>query len=169
MTTGAKVRTVGDIMTREVLTIPPSATIDEAAVQMNERRVGSIMVVEGERPVGILTERDLLRFAAAGATASESPVGDWMTREPNTTTPDEEVTDAFRNLVGQPYRHLPVVADGKLVGVISVHDLIKIAQMLPVEAPAIEVPRGLAGVVVVETTNGDVRGQIGRASCRERV
>jgi citrate synthase len=161
MTTGAKVRTVGDIMTQEVLTIPPSATIAEAAVQMNERRVGSIMVVEGERPVGILTERDLLRFAAAGATASDSQVGDWMTRDPNTTTPDEEVTDAFRNLVGQAYRHLPVVADGKLVGVISVRDLIKIAQILPVEAPAIEVPRGLAGVVVAETTIGDVRGQEG--------
>jgi citrate synthase len=161
MSSGAKVRTVGDIMTREVLTIPPSATIAEAAVQMNERRVGSIMVVEGERPVGILTERDLLRFAAAGADASASQVGDWMTRDPNTTTPDEEVTDAFRNLVGQPYRHLPVVADGKLVGVISVRDLIKIAQILPVEAPAIEVPRGLAGVVVAETTIGDVRGQEG--------
>ena len=159
--TGAKTRTVEDIMTREVLTVAPSATVAEAATRMNERRVGAIVAVEDGRPVGILTERDLLRFAAAGAGAASASVQEWMTTSPNTTEPGEDVTDAFKNLIGQSYRHMPVVRNGELVGIISIRDLMKIAQILPVEAPAVEVPRGLAGLVVAETEIGDVRGQEG--------
>ncbi len=160
-TASAKTRTVAEIMTREVLTIAPDGTVAEAARRMNERRVGSIIVADGGRPVGIFTERDLLRFAAAGGDATAAPVREWMTADLQTTTPDEEVTAAFTNLSGQPYRHMPVVEGGELVGIISIRDLVKLAQIQPVEKPAIEVPRGLKGVVVAETEIGDVRGQEG--------
>src|SRR5437773_1145431 len=89
MTAGANPRTVADIMSREVLTVGRSATIAEAAVRMNQRRVGSIVVVENSHLVGILTERDLLRFAASGADASVATVAEWMTANPNTVGPDE--------------------------------------------------------------------------------
>src|SRR6476661_711562 len=84
-----------------------------------------------------------------------------MTPEPTTTTPDEDLTAAFTTLAGRPYRHLPVVEGGELVGIISIRDLTRLARIQPVDKPDIEVPRGLKGVVVAETTIGDVRGQEG--------
>ncbi len=161
MSTATKTRTVGDIMTRHVLTAPPSATVAEAATRMNERRVGAIVVEEDGRPVGILTERDLLRLAASGADAGSARVVEWMTADLNTTTPSEEITAAFQKLAGQSYRHLPVVEDGRLAGIISIRDLVKLARIQPVDAPALEVPRGLAWVVVAETEIGDVRVEEG--------
>jgi citrate synthase len=161
MTASVKTRTVADIMTRQVLMTAPDTPVAEAARLMNERRVGAILVCEGKRPVGIFTERDLLRFAAAGSDPTTAPVRDWMTADPNMTTPDEEITAAFTNLAGQSYRHMPVVEGGELVGIISIRDLVKLAQIQPVEKPPLEVPRGLKGVVVAETEIGDVRGEEG--------
>jgi citrate synthase len=161
MTASAKTRTVAEIMTRQVLTTAPDTTVTEAARLMNERRVGAILVCDGKRPIGILTERDLLRLAASGGATASALVRDWMTPDPNTTTPDEDLTAAFTNLAGQPYRHLPVVEGGELVGIISIRDLTRLARIQPVDKPDIEVPRGLKGVVVAETAIGDVRGQEG--------
>ncbi len=162
MADGPKVRTVAEVMTRDVLTASASELLAKASGRMIERKVGSVIVIDEDRPVGILTERDLVRATAAGADLSSALVGEWMTAAADTVTPDDEVKNAFDSLSKHGYRHFPVVDDGRLVGVVSMRDMLELAQVLRIEDPgAIEARRGLEGVVVAETEVGDVRGQEG--------
>lgn len=155
-------RTVADIMSSPVVTAEPSEALAKAAGRMHEHGVGSVVVVDGGRPVGILTERDLVRLAASGTDAAASPVSEWMTPDPHTVGSDVEVVDAWNTLSEQGYRHIPVVDDGELVGVVSMRDLVRIAQIRSMDHPSLVVaPKGLEGVVVAETAVGDVRGQEG--------
>ena len=153
-----KVRTVADVMSTPVVTSTPSETIADAAKRMADRKVGSVVVVDGRRPIGILTERDLIRFASAGADPSGTKVSEWMTEDPDCVAPDIEVAEAWASLGEHDYRHMPVVQDGALVGIVSMRDLMRIAQIRPVEGAFTDVPRGLKGVIVTETEVGDVRG-----------
>ncbi len=153
-----KTRTVADIMSRPVVTVSPDDKMAEAAATMREQRVGSVVAVDGSRPVGILTERDLVRFTAAGADAVTAVVSEWMTASPDSVEPDADVTAAFASLAEHGYRHIPVVSGEELVGIVSMRDLMRIAQIQPAESLAHEIPRGLEGVVVAETDIGDVRG-----------
>jgi citrate synthase len=143
------------------MTAAATDTIGSAAELMQSKRVGSVVVVDGERPIGILTERDLVRFAASGTSPSETRVSEWMTADPDTVEPSETASEAFKSLAERGYRHIPVVSDGKLEGIVSLRDLMKLAAITPVEMQADEVPRGLEGVVVAETEIGDVRGMEG--------
>lgn len=152
-------RTVADIMSAPVVTVGPAEPVAEAASRMRERRVGSVVVVDSdERAIGILTERDMIRIAAAGSETSSAKVSEWMTPDPDTTAPDVDARTAFASLAEHGYRHIPVVDDGRLVGIVSMRDLMRIAMIQPAEAQAHEVPKGLEGVVVAETAVGDVRG-----------
>jgi citrate synthase len=148
-------------MSSPAVTATPSETIAEATGRMQDRKVGSVVVVDGKRPIGILTERDLVRFAASGADASATKVSEWMTDDPDCVAPDVEVTEAWKSLAEHGYRHIPVVRDAELVGIVSMRDLVRIAQIRPVDQALTDVPKGLAGVVVAETSVGDVRGQEG--------
>ena len=156
-----RVRTVEQIMSHPVITATSSETVAEAAARMSRQGVGSTVVVDDGRPTGILTERDLIRLAAAGADPTSSKVSEWMTETPDTIDPHEDVTEAFRTLTEHGYRHLPVVIDGRLTGIVSIRDLMKIAQIQAVETFAVEVPKGLEGVAVADTEIGDVRGKEG--------
>jgi citrate synthase len=158
MAEAAKTRTVGDIMSHPVVTAEPSETIAGVGGRMREHRVGSVIVVDGRRPVGILTERDMVRFAASGADASTAKVSEWMTEHPDTVSPDEEVAAAYLSLAEHGYRHIPVVANGEVAGIVSMRDIMKVAQIRPVDTHLTDAPKGLEGVVVAETTIGDVRG-----------
>jgi citrate synthase len=164
MADGAVVRTVGEIMSSPVVTADPSETVAEASTRMNERGTGSVVVVDStHRAVGILTERDLVRFAAAGDDPRATKVSEWMTEDPATVGPEVPVAEAFTWLADHGYRHIPVV-DGEdaLVGIVSMRDLVKIASIEPVTYPGhMEAPKGLAGVIVAETEVGDVRGEEG--------
>jgi citrate synthase len=154
-------RTVADVMSNEVVTVGPSDTVATACGRMLERGVGSAVVTDGKRPIGILTERDLVRVSAEGADPTAT-VSDWMTPNPDTVPSDQEVNVAFVSLQKHGYRHFPVVDDGRLVGIVSLRDMLKLAPILRVEDPAQpESRRGLEGVVVAETDVGDVRGQEG--------
>jgi citrate synthase len=162
MAEGVAVRTVSEVMSTEPVTAVPSETIAEAAGRMSDRRVGSVVVVDGDRPIGILTERDLVRFGASGANSDGTKVSEWMTEDPNCVGPDVSVQDAFNSLAEHGYRHIPVVDDGKLVGVVSLRDIVRHAQIQPVVHPSlVEAPAGLKGVIVAETSVGDVRGTEG--------
>src|SRR5436305_15029517 len=79
MADGAKQRTVSDLMTPDVLTANPSETIADVSSRMGERKVGSIVVVDDTRPVGILTERDMIKIAASGTDTSIPKVSDGRT------------------------------------------------------------------------------------------
>jgi len=162
MADGAKVRTVADVMTRHVLTASPGDALSTASQRMIERKVSSIIVTADDAPAGILTERDLVRAAAAGTDLADARVADWMTPKPDTVGSGDDVKSAFDSLTKHGYRHFPVVDDGRLVGVVSMRDMLKLAQVLQIEHPGmIEARRGLEGVVVAETEVGDVRGQEG--------
>jgi len=159
--------TVAEIMSTPVVTTGPDATIATAAEQMRHRKVGSVVIVDDGRPIGILTERDLVRIAAAGADASSDPVGEWMTPDPDWVARGASVSDAFMSLAEHGYRHIPVVDDKQLVGIVSMRDLMRIAQIQPAENLAHEIPKGLEGVVVAETVIGDVRGLEGFSHYRQ--
>jgi citrate synthase len=154
-----KVPPVAEVMSSPPVTATPSETIAVASARMEEHTVGSVVVLDGDRPIGILTERDLIRFSASGAAAADTKVAEWMTAEPDVVGPDVTVQQAFATLSEKGYRHFPVVDDDRLVGVVSLRDLVKLASIQPVVHPStIEAPPGLEGVVVADTTVGDVRG-----------
>ena len=146
-------------MSRPVVTARPADTVAEAAGRMRDQRVGSVVAVDSaDRAIGILTERDLVRLGAAGTDASVAKVSEWMTPEPDTVAPTTLAVDAFASLAAHGYRHIPVVDDGRVVGIVSMRDLMRIALIQPAAAMAQDVPKGLEGVAVAETTVGDVRG-----------
>jgi citrate synthase len=162
VTDGRAPSTVGALMSSPAITASPDETVARAASRMREHQVGAVVITEGDRPVGILTERDLIRLAAEGVAASDAKVNDWMTEDPDTVGPDEPVSRAFHTLSERGYRHFPVVEDGRLVGVVSIRDLLRMAQIEPVTSPgSLEAPKGLAGVIVAESEVGDVRGDEG--------
>jgi CBS domain-containing protein len=113
-------KTVADLMVRNVLTVEPSDTIGEAAEKMDAANVGAVVVVEDMvRIVGIVTERDLLRAVAARARAAEARVRQWMTPDPVTIDPDTPIEEAARVMFDKNFRHLPVVQDGRPLGIVS--------------------------------------------------
>ncbi|HEX2849635.1 MAG TPA: citrate/2-methylcitrate synthase, partial [Acidimicrobiales bacterium] len=154
-------RTVADVMTTPALTATEDEALAVAAKRMNASGVGSVVVVEGNRPVGILTERDLLRAAADTADPLRATVREWMTPDPDCVTPDTVLDDAWRQLGEHGYRHIPVVAGGEFKGIVSMRDLVAVAALRPAGEPALVAPPGLKGVIVAETALGDVRGTEG--------
>jgi citrate synthase len=158
---GAKIRTIADVMSRPPVTATEGELVAEAAARMTERAVGSVVVVDGNRPVGILTERDMIRVASSSADLSTAKVGEWMTPQPDTIGPDVEVTEAWRSFSERGYRHIPVVNGTALVGIVTMRDLMRVSQLSPLPGQAIDVPQGLKGVIVTETEVGDVRGYEG--------
>ena len=115
---------VGDIITGKVFSVPPTATVAEAAETMVKGRVGSAVVVDGPWLLGIFTERDALRVAAAGADPNATSVKDWMTKDPMTTGPDTDSADAAAIMATEGFRHLPVVEGDSVVGVVSLRDVL---------------------------------------------
>lgn len=109
----------------EVKTIEPSHTVLEAARRMNEQRIGALVVLDKDRtPIGILTERDLLtRVIAAEVSPAETAVGDVMTTRLITCTPDTPLDDLRTIMRRERIRHVPVVKDGELCGMVSIGDL----------------------------------------------
>src|SRR5215204_3009734 len=124
MADGAIIRTVGELMSSPPITALPSELISDASRRMKEHGVGSVVVIDSEsRPIGILTERDLVRFVASGGDSNATKVSEWMTESPGTVGPDEPVVAAFADLSAHGYRHFPVVDDGRHVGVVSLRDM----------------------------------------------
>jgi CBS domain-containing protein len=117
---------VGDHMTRGVLTISSDASLGDAAAKMAERGVGAVVIVEGEAIAAILTERDVMKAVGAGKDGSAS-VADWMTRHPDTIEPDDTTDHAASLMIHGGFRHLPVVEEGKVVGIVSIRDLMRVA------------------------------------------
>ena len=113
-------------MTRDLLTIEPDAPLSEAARHMASRGVGAVVVLDGDRLSGILTERDVLK-AVAGGYEPEASVRDWMTRHPETVESTESTDHAAALMIHGGFRHLPVVDEGRTVGILSIRDLMRVA------------------------------------------
>ena len=118
--------TVAHHMTRDLLTIEPDAALAEAARRMASRGVGAVVVLAGDRLAGILTERDILKAVARGL-REDARVSDWMTRHPETVESSESTDHAAALMIHGGFRHLPVVDEGTVVGILSIRDLMRVA------------------------------------------
>ena len=118
-------RPVRSLIERDtVVRCTPDETVRSAVKTMAEHVCGSILVMDGDRLVGIFTERDLLmRMAAAGRDLDRTAISEVMTREPDTIGADEPVAEAIRRMDEFSYRYLPVIEDSKVLGVISTRHL----------------------------------------------
>src|SRR5438309_6325087 len=116
--------TVAEVMNRDVLAVDPTASIGEAAEKMMDAGVGAVVVMEDMvRLVGIVTERDLLRAVAQRARAAEARVRQWMTADPLTIDPETSIEEAANIMFDNNFRHLPVVKDGRPLGIVSLRVL----------------------------------------------
>jgi sulfide:quinone oxidoreductase len=120
-------RTVKDVMTGGPLVVSPVQTLDAVAQAMRERDVGSALVVEDDRLVGIVTARDLVRAVAFDAPARVSSVRHWMTAAPVTVSPDTPVAVAISRMAERGVHRLPVVDEGRPVGMIGLRDAVRVA------------------------------------------
>ena len=148
-------------MTSPAVSAGASETLATAAKRMSDHKVGSVVVLDGARLIGILTERDLLRAGATAADPNRATVGAFMTPDPDWVHPDVEAIDAWRSFAEHGYRHVPVVVGDEVKGVVSLRDLVRVSQLRPVDGVFTDVPRGLEGVVAAETAVGSVRGMEG--------
>ena len=109
-----------------VESVAPTDTVQDAVVSMNEKGIGAVLVKDGTRPVGIFTERDVLkRVVALGRDAAATPVFEVMTRELVAVKPSVTVEDAMAVVTQKRCRHLPVVDKGEVVGMVSIGNLTK--------------------------------------------
>jgi CBS domain-containing protein len=115
---------VSDLQHHELFTAQADESLDEAADRMNWHQVGALPVLEGQRLVGIISERDLTAALAEGADPVLTPVSDYMTPAPEVLQPDNELADAAHVMLELGIRHLPIVRSGQLVGVLSMRDVL---------------------------------------------
>jgi CBS domain-containing protein len=109
------------------VTVPTTATVADAIQAMSERKVGSVMVLESSgAPAGIFTERDVLNLCAEGRTDfARMSIRPCMTCDITTGQPEDTISEALTVMTAKRFRHLPVVENGKLTGVVSIGDLVK--------------------------------------------
>jgi CBS domain-containing protein len=117
--------TLKEIMTSDVFATTPSTSVADVAASMLKGRFGSAVVLEGSTLMGIFTERDVLRAAAARADLTSSRVADWMTGDPVTASPDMDTGEATEIMMSQGFRHLPVVDGKTIAGIVSLRDILR--------------------------------------------
>jgi CBS domain-containing protein len=121
----ASVLPVGALMKPDFVAVEPWDTIGEAAEKMHELDVGSALVVDGGHLVGILTSRDLMRAIAGRTHSSEARVREWMTAEPRVARLDTPAEEAALMMVEQGCHHLPVIKDGRPVGMLGMRSVVE--------------------------------------------
>jgi CBS domain-containing protein len=113
---------LGDLMATDVLTVSPDTTLADAARRMIARETGAAVVFEDGGLVGVISERDLMR-AIPDACSPETPVSERMSRHVMTAAPETSVPEAMAIMIEGRFRHLPVVAGGRVLGIVSMRDL----------------------------------------------
>jgi CBS domain-containing protein len=112
-------------MSRDLLSTEPTEAITQVAQRMVERDLGAVLVLDGGRLVGIMTERDIMRAVARGL-HGDAVVGDYMSKDPETIEPDDTMQHAAVLMIHGGFRHLPVVERDSVVGILSIRDLIRV-------------------------------------------
>lgn len=109
-----------------VFTVGPAETVGAACALLHSRRVGAMVVLDGDRVIGIVSERDLVRaMAEQGGGALPRPVTDFMTRDVIFAEPSESIDSLLTRMTDRRVRHLPVCVKERLVGIVSIGDLVK--------------------------------------------
>ncbi len=115
---------VVEIAKKDVISLNPQATLKEAIKKMKENDVGSIIITKNGELLGILTERDVVRLIAQGVPLEVS-LEDVMNKDPITASPNDDVLVVAHKMVTHGLRHMPVVEKGKVVGVVSIKDVLR--------------------------------------------
>jgi CBS domain-containing protein len=123
-----EIQKVQEIMVRKVITAKPTSNLTEIARLMRKNHIGSVIILRDHKPVGILTESDFIKLVARGTDMKNALAEDFMHRNVVTCDPSITVIDALMVMRAERIRHLPVVKKGRLVGVISIRDLIAATQ-----------------------------------------
>jgi CBS domain-containing protein len=122
-------KTVRDLLTGKgeaVYSVPPSATVYDALGVMAEKGIGAVLVVDGDRLVGILSERDYARqVVLKGKASKDTPVRDIMTPNVICVSPDRTMEECMAIMTDRRCRHLPVLVEGKVRGILSIGDVVK--------------------------------------------
>ena len=110
----------------DVVTTAPDRSLAEIAAILSEKRIGAVVVTEGEAIRGILSERDIVRaLARHGSEALRKLASECMTAKVVTCRPEDTITEVMQKMTSGRFRHLPVVEEGKLVGIVSIGDVVK--------------------------------------------
>ena len=112
-------------MTRDVLTVEPADSLGQAAEKMVDRGVGAVVVTDFGKIIGILTERDVLRSVARRVSPLDARARAWMTPDPVTVPPTMDAEEAAELMLEHNFRHLPVVEDGRILGIVSIRDVMR--------------------------------------------
>lgn len=111
---------------KDLVSATPDMTIHEAAQLLSEYKIGAVIVKDGETLAGILSERDIVKeLSVSAASCLAKTVGELMTRTVKTTTPDTSLTDVLGIMTGGRFRHMPVLDNGAIVGIVSIGDIVK--------------------------------------------
>jgi CBS domain-containing protein len=129
---------VTDIMTRASVTDRPGETLQFAANRMWRQQTGSLLIMDGADLVGIITERDLMRAVARGYDVASTSVADVMSTDIEVVGPQSTLHEAARIMAARWIRHLPVVEDGRVLGMISQRDLVGVFAALDPDPVGIE-------------------------------
>lgn len=112
------------LLVRDVITVTGKELVSETAKVMRDNKIGAVLVADGDRPIGIFTERDLLnKIVAEGVDPSKVTVSAYMTADPITVDASEPLDKVFATLAQGLFRHLPITDKGRLVGIISLTDI----------------------------------------------
>ena len=114
---------VREVMSTSLHYVNPTTTVGEAVALMAQHRIGSTLVMEGTRLVGIFTERDTVRALSNSHDAPAHEVSSWMTSDPVTVSPGDSVDSALKTMLDHNFRHLPVMEGDDVVGIVSIRDL----------------------------------------------
>ncbi len=114
---------VGDVMKSAVKTTTPDQTFADVAKLLKDNAISSVVVMDGDRLAGIVTERDLVNLVADGLDPTAAKVADRMSTKLDTVEPRTDIAEAAEHMARLRIRHLPVLDKGKLVGIISIRDL----------------------------------------------
>lgn len=126
MTPTTKIRAILEAKGSDVYTVSPQTTVYDAIAKMAEKGVGALLVMEGDRLAGIVSERDYTRkVILRGRSSREALVEEIMTRDVVAASPEITVAEGMRLMTDHRIRHLPLVSGGKVVGVVSIGDLVK--------------------------------------------
>lgn len=131
---------VADVMSEARVTESPSDTLKDAAIRMWQQQTGSLLVMEGDELIGILTERDIMKAVARGIDVTHAPVSDAMTTNVLTVDPTTSLHEAARLMASRWIRHLPVMAGERVVGVVSQRDLVGVLAALDSDPEGVELP-----------------------------
>ncbi|KAA3512201.1 CBS domain-containing protein [Agrobacterium rosae] len=135
-----------DLKGREVVTVRPDLSLGDAAITLHEHRIGAVVVTDDAGAIlGIFTERDMVKAIAAHASAAlQTKVSDVMTKNVTRCHEGSSTDDLMELMTGGRFRHLPVEAGGRLVGIISIGDVVK-ARISEIEAEAEHIKAYIAG------------------------